>query len=145
MSKRSGVFESLKRLDRIGHDIGGSTENGIWLFWDESIRRKEHWNHVFVHSDMQAGHGGLYGTNPRQYQDYLWRRGASQTQYIDVPKLVRAYRERVNPEVRVYLVQVAGYGDTIMPEFYDRSYILGGWGEGLLRFAAAMSEMPLQG
>ena len=29
-----------------------------------------------------------------------------------------------------------------MPEFYDRTYILGGWGEGLLRFAAAMKTLP---
>lgn len=40
--------------------------------------------------------------------------------------------------VTVFLVQVAGYQDTIVPEFYDRTYILGGWSDGLLRFAAQM-------
>lgn len=38
------------------------------------------------------------------------------------------------------MVQVAGYQDTIIPEFYDKTYILGGWGDGLLRFAASMSK-----
>lgn len=28
-----------------------------------------------------------------------------------------------------------------MPEFYDRTYILGGWSDSLLRFAAAMRSM----
>ncbi|XYH94601.1 hypothetical protein ACMHYB_43240 [Sorangium sp. So ce1128] len=55
-------------------------------------------------------------------------------------KLVAAYRARVHRDVRVFLVQVAGYQDTLVPEFYERTYILGGWGEGLLRFAAAMAQ-----
>ena len=37
-------------------------------------------------------------------------------------------------------LQTFGY-HTLVPEFYDRTYILGGWGEGLLRFAVAMSKM----
>ena len=60
---------------------------------------------------------------------------------VDVPKLIAKYRREVNPDVMVYLVQVAGYADTLMPEFYDRTFILGGWGEGLLRFAAEMSSV----
>ncbi len=146
----TSVFAAVEALDAAGKEIGQETENGIWLFWDQAIREKQHWDHVFVYSDMQAGHGGLYGTDPKQYADYLWGGGGNSggraasrggVPYIDVPKLVQAYRERVNPRVMVYLVQVAGYQDTIVPEFYDRTFILGGWGEGLLRFAAQMSEM----
>jgi hypothetical protein len=35
----------------------------------------------------------------RVYQGPAW---------VDVAKLVRTYRERVNPKVMVYLVQIAG-------------------------------------
>jgi hypothetical protein len=136
--KQDSVFSTARRADEMGKHIGGSTENGIWLFWDQAIRKRERWDHVFVYSDMQAGHGGLYGTNPKEYGEFLWRKGAS---YIDVPKLIAEYRTRVNPDVMVYLVQVAGYTDTIVPEFYDRTFILGGWGDGLFRFAAGMTEM----
>ncbi|MFN3198334.1 MAG: TROVE domain-containing protein [Bradymonadia bacterium] len=135
--KQSSVFDQLKAAEAMGNRVGGGTENGIWLFWDEAIRKSEHWDHVFVYSDMQAGHGGLYGRNASDYKDYLWSNGHN----IDVPKLVKAYRERVNPNVMVYLVQVAGYQDTIMPEFYDKTFILGGWGDGLLRFAGEMSGL----
>lgn len=134
---RGEVFAQLSHAERLARDIGQATENGIWLFWDSAIRKKEHWDHVFVFSDMQAGHGGLYGTNSQDYAAWQWQGG----RYIDVPKLIAAYRERVNPHVMVYLVQVAGYQDTIVPEFYDRTFILGGWGEGLLRFAAEMARM----
>ena len=51
--------------------------------------------------------------------------GAATGSYIDVPKLIAAYRAQVNPKVMVYLVQVAGYADTLMPEFYDRTFIHG--------------------
>lgn len=135
--KKSSVFDALKDADKTAKDIGMSTENGIWLFWDRAIKQREHWDTVFIFSDMQAGHGGLYGVSPSAYKDYAWRGGHN----IDVAKLIAAYRARVNPKVDVFLVQVAGYQDCLVPEFYDRTYILGGWGEGLLRFAAAMKSL----
>lgn len=130
-------FENLNKINRLGGSVGASTENGIWLFWDRAISKREHWDHVFVYSDMQAGHGGLYGKNPANYRNYMWR----DTQYIDVPKLIKVYRETVNPSVNVYLVQVAGYSDTIIPDVYPRTFILGGWGEGILKYADQMARI----
>jgi 60 kDa SS-A/Ro ribonucleoprotein len=138
VERKDAIFATVDKISKAGQGVGGGTENGIWLFWDKAIREREHWDHVFVYSDMQAGHGGLYGTNSKAYRDYIWR-GSSNS--IDVPKLIATYRQQVNPNVMVYLVQVAGYTDTIVPEFYDRTYILGGWGEGLLRFAAQMAGL----
>jgi len=134
----ASIFDQLKRAEELAKNIGQGTENGIWLFFDRALRKMEHWDSIFVMSDMQAGHGGLYGTNPGQYREYGWGSGG---RYIDVAKLVSTYRKRVNPNVKVFLVQIAGYKDTLVPEFYDRTYILGGWGEGLLRFAAEMEKV----
>lgn len=137
--KTSSVFDQLKNCEYIAKSIGQSTENGVWLFFEKAINNKEHWDHIFIFSDMQAGHGGLYGTSTekmRYNSDYGWNNGGN----IDVAKLVRKYRS-INPKVMVYLVQVAGYQDTLIPEFYDRTYILGGWGDGLLKFADKMNKM----
>ena len=82
---------------------------------------------------MQAGYGHLYGK--REYRVYNW---PGRRRYIDVPKLIDAYRQRVNPDVNVFLVQIAGYEDTIIPEYYYRTFIIGGWSDGILRFADAM-------
>lgn len=131
------VMENLQRAEKLAQHIGMSTENGIWLFWDQAIKNREHWDHVFVYSDMQAGHGGLFGSTPDAYRDYVWPGGGH---YIDVPKLIETYRREVNPQVMVYLVQVAGYGDTIVPETYRGTFILGGWGDGLLRYAHEMTR-----
>jgi hypothetical protein len=136
--KRSSVFDQLDQLERLAQGIGLGTENGVWLFWDRAIRERQRWDHVFVLSDMQAGHGGLYGTSPAKYRTYAWK---GREQYIDVPRLVARYRAEVNPDVRVFLVQVAGYHDTLVPEHYHRTYILGGWGPGLLGYAAQMAAV----
>ncbi|MDC0672894.1 TROVE domain-containing protein [Nannocystis radixulma] len=136
--KRSSVFAQLDEAERVAKDIGLGTENGIWLFWDRAIRERQHWDHVFVFSDMQAGHGGLYGTNPRQYREFAWE---GRDRYIDVPKLIARYRATVNSEVQVFLVQVAGYQDTLVPEHYRHTYILGGWGPGILGYAAEMAKV----
>jgi hypothetical protein len=141
ITKKNSVFTHLATAEKHAKQIGEETENGIWLFWDKAIKQNEHWDHVFVYSDMQAGHGGLYGTDANKYRDYLWDGGH---RYIDVAKLVAEYRKKVNPHVNVYLVQVAGYQDTIIPEFYDKTYILGGWSTGILKFAHKMAYGPKQ-
>lgn len=134
---KSSVFDQLNELERIADTIGQGTENGVWLFFKEALEKRKHWDHIFVYSDMQAGHGGLYGTNPRDYENFRW----NNSRYVDVAALVSAYRKKVNPNVMVYLVQVAGYQDTLVPEFYDRTFILGGWSDAVLRFAHAMSTV----
>jgi hypothetical protein len=140
ISKKGSIFEQLEKLNDQKDEVGGSTEHGIWLFWDKAIKQSQHWDNVFVMSDMQAGHGGLYGVSgiPAIYR---WNTRVSMQPYIDVGKLINAYRAKVNPKVNVFLIQVAGYHDTILPEFYKRTYILGGWSEGIFRFAAQMAGM----
>jgi hypothetical protein len=124
VSKRNGLLTQLKEVDGLGNTVGGGTENGIWMFWDNAIKNKEHWDTVFIYSDMQAGHGGLYGVNSREYADFIHPNGS---RYIDVLALVRKYRETVNSKVNVFSVQVAGYNNQVIPENLYRGAILGGW------------------
>lgn len=123
VSKRNGLLTQLAESNRIGNGIGGSTENGIWLFWDKAIKNKEHWDTVFIYSDMQAGTGGLYGEHARDYQDFQWKDG----RHIDVLALVNHYRKTVNPKVNVFSVQVAGYNNSVLPENLYRGALLAGW------------------
>jgi len=143
--RRASVFHQLTHANDAGAMDHGATENGIWLFWRDAIKRREHYDHVFVYSDMQAGHGGLYGIASSMRGCPIWGgdgiHGYSSHRYIDVPKLIAEYRTKVNPNVMVYLVQIAGYQDTLLPEWYDKTYILGGWSESILRFAAEMTAI----
>ena len=138
-----GVLEQASEVNDLGNTVGGGTETGIWTFWDRAIQKKEHWDHVFVYSDMQAGHGQLYTSGGKHAPTgFAWDDGYGgrhRSTYVDVPALIKAYREQVNPNVQVFLVQVGGYGDTIVPEIYDKTYILGGWSDAILKFAHKVS------
>jgi hypothetical protein len=119
IKENKGVLKQHKKLDT---EVGRGTENGIWMFFDQAIKNKEHWDNIFIYSDMQAGHGGLYGKNKKDYQDYTINGN-----YIDVLKLVDMYRKTVNKKVNIFSVQVAGYNNSVIPENLYRGAILGGW------------------
>jgi len=134
ISKRNGVLIQNETVSQNkGKDVGLDTENGVWLFLDRAIKNKEHWDNIFVFSDMQAGHGGLYGLDSKEYADYTCR-----VCYIDVNKLIAKYRSEVNPKVNVFMVQTAGYTNILVPEYGYRCNLLYGWTGKELIFADAM-------
>lgn len=140
------VLETARKMSVDAKEtIGQATENGIWLFFHEAITKKEHWDNIFVFSDMQAGHGGLYGTAACVKAYVSLGFGAEQGQggrfeHIDVAKLVEAYREKVNPKVNVYCVQTAGYTNVLLPEYAYRFNVLYGWTGKELVFADMMNK-----
>ena len=128
VSKRNGALTQALNLNLKGQHIPGGTENGIWIFFDKAIRTKEHWDNIFIYSDMQAGHGGLYGLNPSEYSDYIWKgSGGYRGTHIDVLRLLEEYKKRVNPSVNFFSVQTAGYDNMVIPEHIHRGAILAGW------------------
>jgi hypothetical protein len=53
------------------------------------------------------------------------------------------YREAVNPDVSLYLIDLASYGDLVTPEGYEDVYNVSGWSENVLEFIEH-AEAPLQ-
>jgi len=136
--KRNGVLSQTKAITaNRSDDVGGSTENGIWLFFDNAIEKKEHWDNIFIYSDMQAGHGGLYGTEAG-IREYTKKGYAVNGRYVDVAKLVAVYRKQVNPKVNVFCVQTAGYANVCVPEYGYRTHVMYGWTGKELEFAKGM-------
>lgn len=128
-----GVLSQTQQVNVEGQKVGRATENGIWIFFKEAIDKKQYWDQIFIYSDMQAGHGGLYGLHPEEYADYRCRKVN-----IDVLKLIETYRRKVNPKVNVFSVQTAGYENVVLPEYTYRCNILSGWTGKELLFADEM-------
>ena len=129
-------------MNELGETVGQATENGIWLALRDIICSKEKFDRIFIYSDMQAGHGGLYGTDSG-YPVYNEAHKARHSErYIDVPALVAQYRKEVNPDCKLYSVQIGGYGDSIFPEFYPDTCILSGWSPELLKFVEMFEKNP---
>ena len=138
VSKRNGILKQTEEIDKSGKTVGMSTENGIWLFFKKAIENKEHWDNIVIYSDMQAGHGGLYGT-PACAKEYRKKGYAIDGEYIDVAKLIQEYR-KINKNVNVYCIQTAGYNNVLVPEYAYRTNIFYGWTGKELEFIDRMNK-----
>lgn len=136
VSKRNGLLTQLNEINKEGNKVGQATENGIWLFFKQAIEKKEHWDNIVIYSDMQAGHGGLYGIG-KEYADLGFEVDGGT--YIDVLKLIKEYR-KINPKVNVYCIQTAGYTNTLVPEYGYRNNNFYGWTGKELLFIDAMNK-----
>lgn len=145
ISKRKGVLDQAHKIDK-GQcdDVGGATEGGIWKYLWHAIKNKEHIDNLFIYSDMQAGTGGLYG----EYSDiaayskmgYGVLTGSMYLRkmphvFLDVYKVIQAYRKKVNPKLNVFCIQTAGYDNTVMPIMAYRCAIMTGWTGKEISFA----------
>lgn len=147
ISKRNGVLNQAELISKNkSSDVGGSTEGGIWEFFKNATNNKEHWDNIFIYSDQQAGHGGLYGTSvqSREYSDKFGcscnGHGYGQT-YINVFDLILEYRKKVNPKVNVFSIQTAGYDNICIPENAYRTSVLYGWTGKELNYAIKINEL----
>jgi len=142
VSKRNGLLAQAEKISSSGSgDVGGSTENGIWLFFKDAIKNKTWYDNIFIFSDQQAGHGGLYGIG----EDYIidgdsFKNARGGYKYVDVLKLLKKYRSTVNPKVNFFTVQTAGYDNAVIPEFIYRGAVLCGWTGKEVNFAAKLIE-----
>lgn len=130
VSRKKSVLEQTNELSKGAMDrVGGSTENGIWLFFKDAIENKKFYDNIVIFSDQQAGHGGLYGEG-KDYLidgvDFTAEKWLFQS-YVDVMKLLKEYRRKVNPKVNFFTVQTAGYTDAVIPEYIYRGAVLSGW------------------
>lgn len=142
IAKRKGILSQTKEItDDRYDDVGGSTEGGIWKFFKQAIDNKEHWDNIFIYSDQQAAHGGLYGTSS-DIADYrklgFEVKSGYYTSYCNVFKLIQEYRKKVNPKVNVFSVQTSGFTDAVIPEYAYRTNIMQGWTGKEAVFADAM-------
>lgn len=127
ISKRTGILrQAIKISENHDDDVGGCTEGGIWEFFRDSTANREHWDNIFIYSDQQAGHGGLYGTSSH-YREYADKGYSVSGHMINVFKLVLDYRKHVNHKVNVFSVQTAGYDNNVLPEYAYRTNLMYGW------------------
>ena len=136
VSKRNGVLSQAAAISKTGsRDVGAGTEGGIWEFFINAIDNKIHYDNIFIYSDMQAGHGGLYGTYD-QRKEYSRKGYECRSSHINVFKLIQDYRKHVNSKVNVFSIQTAGYDNVVVPEMAYRTAILYGWTGKETQFAA---------
>lgn len=143
VNRRKGILAQAHEITKNrDHDIGGSTEGGVWEFFKNAIDNKEHWDHIFIFSDQQAGHGKLYGTSNQaeQYNTRKYGIGSSWRSMMNVFEMIQTYRRKVCNKVNVYSIQTAGYDNMVVPEHAYRTSIFSGWNGNFLTFADMVNK-----
>lgn len=144
--KTRSILDNLEKVNEAGKQVGYGTENGIWLFLYKSIMNEEHWDHLFIYSDMQAGRGELYCTEEGTKTYNLFKakyalKGMRYEDHVNVLELVALYRKLVNSKLNVFSVQTAGYDNNILPDYLYRGCLLTGWTGKEVLFANRMIEL----
>ena len=131
VDKTKSLLSQYDEISNLGTTVGSATENGVWLFFKWAFQNpcENKYDHWFCYSDMQVGHGGLYGKDLDIInKGFLWGNKCTKSNlYIDIHKCVDKYRMEINPKLNTYMVQTAGYDNTILPETTYRGAILAGW------------------
>ena len=145
VNKSRRLLEQYIEIKELGTTVGAATENGVWLFfkWAFEEPDKSKFDHWFCYSDMQVGHGGLYGKDLDIInKGCLWgNKCSNSTLYIDIHKCIEKYRMQINPKINTYMIQTAGYDNTILPESTYRGAILAGWTGNEVVYAKELSKL----
>ncbi len=135
---KAGVLEQARLVNSIGCECGMLTESGLYAFFRDAVCQKQHWDNIFIYSDMQAGSSRKFGINPRCFR----KMGAyASGDRIDINEIVKEYRRKVNPKLNVVCIQTSGYTNSVMPEYGYRSSVLCGWSGKELVFADAVRRL----
>ena len=133
ISKCDSILSNLEKVNAEGREVGYSTENGIWLFFEDAIKNKKYYDNIFIYSDMQAGRGQLYCTDEgtKDYIAFNNHNGLSgmgkNRPYVNVLELARMYRSKVFSKANLFSVQTAGYNNSALPNYLYRGSLLYGW------------------
>lgn len=145
VDKTKSLLYQYDEISNLGTTVGSATENGVWLFFKWAFQNpcENKYDHWFCYSDMQVGHGGLYGKDlDIKNKGFLWDNKCTNSNlYIDIHKCVDKYRMEINPKLNTYMVQTAGYDNTILPEATYRGAILAGWTGNEVVYAKELSRL----
>ncbi len=103
-------------------DMVGSSTNG-YLIPRDLLDRKAVVDRVVVFTDCQLyrDHGGFWGAPRPESFDTLWKR----------------YRKEVAPNAKLYIFDLAGYGNTPVSVNSDGVYLISGWSEKVFEIIEA--------
>ena len=123
LSKRSIIQNATQVADI---DVGCST-NGFKII-EYMIAKKLNLDRLIIFTDCQLWNSDTYNdySNPNS----------------DFQKLWHQYLKEINPNTKLYLVDLAGYGTTVFPEGEKNVVCIAGWNEKLIDFISMVETNP---
>jgi len=146
VDKSRSILEQYEEIRTLGGQVGQGTENGVWVFFKNAFANPQDYkfDYWFCYSDMQVGHGELYGNEPEiEKGQWNWasKPASARNVYINVHSLVNEYRKTINPRLNTFMVQTAGYVDSALPESTYRGAVLSGWTGNEVIYAKEITKL----
>jgi hypothetical protein len=116
------AFDAYKR----GTGVGGGTETGLWWGLHDLIERKEKVDRIIIMSDFccyTQGNAGFVSYHRGRSEEQVFGKDAS------IQGLVDKYRRTVNPDCRVYSINLNGHGQAQTRPSDTKTQLLSGWSE----------------
>lgn len=123
LSRTVNVFENFKNINEAAKKCGGSTERGIFEYMEQLIKQEKIVDRIIIFSDCQVGTGC-------NWFDHNRNTGANFNQ------LMIRYK-KINPAVKVYSVDLKGYGNTMVKE---DAVLVSGWSEKIFDMIEAVEQ-----
>lgn len=118
--RRDSIPTLMKEIQDM--PVGGGT-SGYLIPKALRENERDRYNQVIVFTDMQMWGGNLYNSG-QSFRDE-WH----------------SYREEVNPDVSLYLIDLNSYGDLVTPENEEAVYQLSGWSENVVDYVDKMEHV----
>ncbi|MVT10032.1 TROVE domain-containing protein [Chitinophaga tropicalis] len=115
LNRKSSLFENFKLINSEAKKCGPSTERGIFEYMDKLISTKTIADRIIIFSDCQVGAGC-------NWYDHRGNRGDN------FNKLLKQYLV-INPAVKVYSVDLKGYGNSLTKTENKNTVLVSGWSE----------------
>jgi hypothetical protein len=129
LNRRDSITSLIKELKSV--DVGSSTEAEKSVAWlnQNNIRVDK----ILIFSDMQT-YTADSGRDISLMQMYLGvNHKLNQSKTKTLAEEIQLYRQNINPHVKVFSIDLAGYGQISMPK-KDNVYLLNGWSEKIFDF-----------
>ena len=123
-----GMLKNFKAVDVAGQQVGQATEQGVFTMIRKMIDERIIADRIIVCSDLQIGDG-----KGREYG-----LSHSDTSINTVPKLMKEYREKVNPNIIYYSMCFSGHGNDVIVG--DNKVLVTGWSDRVFQFIKAHEE-----
>lgn len=116
---QDSVLKGLKKLEKSENLVGWSTNGRLVI--EDLIKRKVVADKVMLFTDCELYNSGAYGTPIHT----LWKQ----------------YRNEVNPNARIYLFNLSGYGTTPLEvKDSEGAYLISGWSDKVFDVLAALED-----
>jgi hypothetical protein len=115
LSRTTNLFENFNQINQAAKKCGPSTEAGIFEYMQKLIASRSIVDRIVIFSDCQLGKGC----------NWYDRKGNRADNFN---KLLAAYL-KINPTVKVYSVDLKGYGNSLTGMHDTNTILVSGWSE----------------